>query len=149
MRQFIPNIVSTYFYFQVFILTKLHIFQGLHEINYMFLLMFYNCLVRHFIVLTKKTEVNREINFKCTQPISSHCSILDALKRENVGVPRSNNIEQRLEMLRSKEMLVKYYFYLIDLKKCAALTYAPFTLREDPIGLFIESDNYQPQLILK
>ena len=46
-------------------------------------------------------------------------------------------------MLRSKEMLVKkYYFYLIDLKKYAALTYAPFTLREDPIGLFIESDNY-------
>ena len=53
-------------------------------------------------------------------------------------------------MLRSKEMLVKkYYFYLIDLKKCAAFTYAPFTLREDPIGLFMESDNYQPQLILK
>ena len=68
---------------------------------------------------------------------------MDALKTENIGVPRANDIEQRLEMLRSKEMLVKkYYFYLIDLKKCAALTYAPFTLREDPIGLFIESDNY-------
>ena len=149
MRQF-----NTKYSFNVFLLSSFYFdqtpyFQRLHEINYMFLLMFYNCLVRHFIVLTKKTEVNREINFKCTQPISSHCSILDALKRENVGVPRSNNIEQRLEMLRSKEMLVKYYFYLIDLKKCAALTYAPFTLREDPIGVFMESDNYQPQLILK
>ena len=68
---------------------------------------------------------------------------MDALKTENIGVPRANDIEQRLEMLRSKEMLVKkYYFYLIDLKKCAAFMYAPFTLREDPIGLFMESDNY-------
>ena len=68
---------------------------------------------------------------------------MNALKTENVGASRSNNIEQRLEMLRSKEMSVKkYYFYLIDLKKCAALkAYAPFTLREDPIGFFMDSDN--------
>ena len=27
--------------------------------------------------------------------------------------------------------------------------YAPFTLREDPTGLFMESDNYQPRLVSK
>ena len=37
----------------------------------------------------------------------------------------------------------------MHLKKCAALMYAPFILREDPTGLFMESNNYQPRLVSK
>ena len=33
------------------------------------------------------------------------------------------------------ELIKRYYFNLIDLQKCAALMYTPFTLREDPTGV--------------